>query len=1025
MKSIDKTYFAPAYVSVVTDGPQSRRVEDSCVSVSTLFDDYLHTYQESVSFDVGIHTDAFGLGIAAHHDVQEVYEAVTNNGQALGVSESWWGLYQVALPPPFLMTSQLDPMFKQAVTYLRSIRTPKSESEQGVYNQVCCGASGYGTHYVGSIIVGGKTSIETFVNSSFHKEQSEKTVSNEISIGFEYMKLKLSLDIHAKDVEKHLMEQFKNSSHRVVKFQPDLKEIYEDPAPWLKWEKAVAENPSVVNISVSSISNLFWESSEVMNHMQKTIDFYIKNNKLPSFKDLITLDESSGNMQENTVPGLQIVGCGFDAPTMLSKNCLFGPASPLLPPTEWSNPYYPEIVYEVPYGFFAVNTPESLLVNSTIVMNTINDYVENSIYFEHHHHSGFFGFGSKDETTTTHKYYRKFYAHSYKLALTLRQIAWYSLRLSEFPLPEFSSAFQASLDFLPEIYDPKNATHVAIFEMLFGGFGTDVVTAADMGGVVWAENWFESCLTKIYSDECIKHEVSQDWWFAHKHHTTETCDKRIVNDFQKYSQQHYEMLGGTSGEVQEKDWDMWVKSVKYDPRPVKMVLAPLHYLLSENHPKKKSLQDATLDYLTKNKETQQKLITELEKIRPPPASVCNRTKDDNTLPTGDNTHPTLQSHNSLSRSIFDMLASIFATPADVLCPFVGYNGAYCPTKYTSVAMHTQGNTHLPRGVGLTIDVSTGELKLPALDYNYDHPTSTWTDPLSKITFDLPEGLSLSTVDIAGENVAKVRVFRDEEELVSVWESGYKEGNWLGGEFGQSKSILDLYNKFFSKQQSTSINQHPRAVYKLSVGEAWEQRLNVYVKTALQALPEQFDSNIYSRFIDTWGTHVASKTLVGGMFEQQITMKDCMWKSPYLTGGLTDEDLERYLNLDLSKDPTQDPFYISRRQMHIDHRIGGNPEVADDSAWIKGLAINPALIKIYTQADWPTVAEKASIGLSKSVLANLKRAISERMTSRDAERKKDKEETARKRIQELQGPRSVVALGKKRYLIWPNYLISQV
>ena len=60
----------------------------------------------------------------------------------------------------------------------------------------------------------------------------------------------------------------------------------------------------------------------------------------------------------------------------------------------------------------------------------------------------------------------------------------------------------------------------------------------------------------------------------------------------------------------------------------------------------------------------------------------------------------------------------------------------------------------------------------------------------------------------------------------------------------------------------------------------------------------------NRFMDTWGTHVAKDTLVGGMFEQQIVMKDCVWQSPYLTGGLTPEKLEEYLKLDLANAPPQ-------------------------------------------------------------------------------------------------------------------------
>ena len=94
---------------------------------------------------------------------------------------------------------------------------------------------------------------------------------------------------------------------------------------------------------------------------------------------------------------------------------------------------------------------------------------------------------------------------------------------------------------------------------------------------------------------------------------------------------------------------------------------------------------------------------------------------------------------------------------------------------------------------------------------------------------------------------------------------------MGGEFGQSKGVLDLYEKFFSKQQATSINQHPRALYKLSLGAGWERNLNVFVTMALKALPAKYDANIYGRFMDTWGTHVGRETLVGGMIEQQVNM----------------------------------------------------------------------------------------------------------------------------------------------------------
>ena len=86
---------------------------------------------------------------------------------------------------------------------------------------------------------------------------------------------------------------------------------------------------------------------------------------------------------------LQVVGCGFDGPSLSSKSCLFETSTDDM--MIWSNPYYPEIKYSVPMGFYAMNTPESLLLNGTIHMESIDDYVEHSIWSEHHHSSGFLG----------------------------------------------------------------------------------------------------------------------------------------------------------------------------------------------------------------------------------------------------------------------------------------------------------------------------------------------------------------------------------------------------------------------------------------------------------------------------------------------------------------------------------------------------------------------------------------------------------------------------------------------------------
>jgi len=546
-----------------------------------------------------------------------------------------------------------------------------------------------------------------------------------------------------------------------------------------------------------------------------------------------------------------------------------------------------------------------------------------------------------------------------------------------------------SLDYLPKTYDPQNQQTVTVYNMFFDTFGTSVVTEADMGGLVWAETWYQNCLERIFSDICINHEVHRGYWIFHKDTQERACDTRLTQDFNKTSEWHFELQGGTS-KVDQAHWRDWAKTVKYDPRPVKMNVAPIHYLLPDGHPNKEALIAATNAYLQHHEEQKKADVEAMEAVRPAPPSLCNKYKQE-VLPLRDD-------------------------PRQALCPIVGYHGAFCPsptvnddTSYDKDLKLLQAGQQLllPKGVGMTIDVSTGELKLPAWNYDFNGATSYFTDPLSGETFLLPKGLSLS-IQVSGENVPQTHVFKTAAEVASVWETGYKDGNWLGGEFGHSKSILDLYNKFFSKQQSSAINQHPQALYRLTLDPNWEFNLNPYAMYSLKSLPQTYNENIYSRFMETWGTHIAMDTLVGGMTEQQVIMKDCILQSPDRTGGLSPEQLRQYLKMDLEKTPPMDSYYTERRQMSIDHKIGGNPELTDQEGWKRSIAKDPALIKIYSHVDWAFAAENTQ-AISSSVVANLRRAIKDRMDKREQARRQEEQAAITKEIEDLQGPRAVTAI----------------
>jgi hypothetical protein len=158
---------------------------------------------------------------------------------------------------------------------------------------------------------------------------------------------------------------------------------------------------------------------------------------------------------------------------------------------------------------------------------------------------------------------------------------------------------------------------------------------------------------------------------------------------------------------------------------------------------------------------------------------------------------------------------------------------------------------------MTFDITTGNLLLPAIDFTHDNNTS-WQDPLTNETYWCPREITVLSVD-QKENQPVARVFLSSSELANHWKYAQTRGDWLGGEFGHSKSILDLQARFFSDDQAIAITQQPYVSYKLKVETL---KLNKYAISAINALPKIYDEVIYSDFLRNWGTHIVLQSLIG-------------------------------------------------------------------------------------------------------------------------------------------------------------------
>ncbi|KAL4474478.1 hypothetical protein ABPG72_016156 [Tetrahymena utriculariae] len=303
-----------------------------------------------------------------------------------------------------------------------------------------------------------------------------------------------------------------------------------------------------------------------------------------------------------------------------------------------------------------------------------------------------------------------------------------------------------------------------------------------------------------------------------------------------------------------------------------------------------------------------------------------------------------------------------------LCPFPGYHGTYCPQQVPAFLAQKrqlqQGIPKMPSGIGASFDISTGELKLPAIQLTYSNERQIYKDPLSDHQFIVADETQVEQINLD----ADVKIFKNEFELTNIWLDATKNGQWLGGEYSQSKDLNDVFEKYFKGNQETSISQLSKNVIRLTF-KSDNLKLNKFAQRAIDALPEQFQPDVYNEFLNSWGTHISVDTYIGGMIEKQIVFKDCVYATPSFTGGLSVDQVVEALHNELQGNPT-DGYFVARRQVSIDHKFGGNPEHVEN--WESTISQNPALLKINRFISWDNMTANPQIK------ANLQQIINTRI-----------------------------------------------
>ncbi|CAF1167767.1 unnamed protein product [Rotaria sordida] len=318
--------------------------------------------------------------------------------------------------------------------------------------------------------------------------------------------------------------------------------------------------------------------------------------------------------------------------------------------------------------------------------------------------------------------------------------------------------------------------------------------SSTLGGLAWAQDWFDSCLLRIRNTTWIREQVTrrEPWGLFSSSSDTEQTTTIISEEWTKHAQYSLQLMGGNES-IEISKWREWIPTVKQHPRPISYDLTPIYTLLPANSHQRTSLTEATLYFRTQADLNDRTYIAQLQSIPRPPQSRCQRPLAKRSLKSSIQQQPQV-----VNRTTSPFIFTEEARAA--LCPFVGTEGMKCfddrPIRNSGRKLDS-GHLKLPRGVGMTVDRSTGQIRALAVQLTYPSEGSRmWTDGHTGAMFNVFNEATLGAANrvVAGYDKARVRIFHDASQLDAAWKQTFADGKVRGGELARQPDMLGYFNK---------------------------------------------------------------------------------------------------------------------------------------------------------------------------------------------------------------------------------------
>ena len=326
--------------------------------------------------------------------------------------------------------------------------------------------------------------------------------------------------------------------------------------------------------------------------------------------------------------------------------------------------------------------------------------------------------------------------------------------------------------------------------------------------------------------------------------------------------------------------------------------------------------------------------------------------------------------------ICSLLLSVLSIDIDVIfntavnssikqyCPFNDMKGL---SNFCSVGKTV--DKHLPIKLGTSWDPIKAQIKLPFFRLTYSRNK---TYIINKIKYGIPDQVTLFPGDINSYIVSNNTYTTIDEYLAKMNPS---RTNISSGTLSLPVDMIPELFKFFDTGHSNIVTViETIKAYNLRFDNIDTLEISPFVKSAIDSLPATYDKEIYSMFINYWGTQIVVDADVGGMGEQTVMIKSCF-------GGI-DASSQASLYMMKTFNPEQysnvsfaGGFQQYSRASIIDI-FGGNPKYVNISDW---------KTRVQTINEFPVITNVKTRPITDfihnvTIKANLMKAINDYYTA---------------------------------------------